>query len=66
MILTFPQEFMVQLLEDERKKAASFSWATSQPPAATEQSENPSDADASKSLLASPVVFVRKWVGEVG
>lgn len=66
-----PKEFMVQLLEDERKKAASFSWATSQPPAATEQpsssseqSENPSDADASKSLLASPVVFVRKWVGE--
>ncbi len=49
---------MVQLLEDERKKAASLSWAASNVP-------DGSSADNSKSLLANPVVFLRKWVGEV-
>ncbi|XP_072026594.1 uncharacterized protein [Amphiura filiformis] len=54
-----PKEFMVQLLEDERKKAASLSWATQQNSSSTDGL-----ADNSKSLLANPVVFLRKWVGE--
>ena len=52
------QEFMVQLLEDERKKAAAFSFAAT-------SHQVTGDSDSSKALLANPVVFLRKWVGEV-
>ena len=50
------QEFLVQLLHEEKAKAEMLLQST--PGGVREQ-------EMSASLLADPLVFVRRWIGEV-
>ncbi|XP_022095800.1 uncharacterized protein LOC110981999 [Acanthaster planci] len=54
-----PQDFLVHLIHAEKRKAAALSWSVG-----TEESNDPSADSATKELLASPIIFLRKWVGE--
>ena len=50
------QEFLVHLIDAEKRKAAALSWSTN---------ANDAMTATSKELLANPIMFLRKWVGEV-
>ncbi|XP_038059084.1 uncharacterized protein LOC119730318 [Patiria miniata] len=54
-----PQDFLVHLIRAEKKKAAALSWSTS-----TDDPTNSSTGSMPKELLANPLIFLRKWVGE--
>lgn len=58
-----PREFLVNFMHKERKKAQKLEQSLSQDHIySADDDENLADA---KSLLSHPIIFIRKWVGEV-